>query len=418
MTHNHDEQELIFPIPFPVDAINDEMNNSLASDIGEQLLVSNISSNTSLNHGTGIKNKKKKATAASPATSKQKKCAKRNEDLKDRPKRALSAYNFFFSSERNKLLRERPVRSIGKPLRSHGKVGFVEMATVIGAKWRNLNPEDKLYYEVMAANDKWRHNTEVAEWTQNRLEKKSQATTAAAAAQAAAAVVRPAVPPFHPKYNGLYSPNTALSSFCDNTPVLEPMMMSSATSTTTTVMQHREGGNASEAASRDYLLRLQQASFSTLAAPRAIAGVVTNDDANDLSTNAQLLQTTTTVRRQSYNEARNTMALTTTMVGNMYNLSSCSNYLDDNTMFDPIPLADTPSSCHNATTPHHQNGVTTASSSSYVHRCLALNMDEDCVDLQNNQAALAHSPRCQQQQQQQQQSYHHTQHQAFPTYHQ
>ena len=47
-----------------------------------------------------------------------------------------------------------PVRASGKPRRSHGKVGFAEMARRISAKWKQISVEDKLYYEGLAAKDK------------------------------------------------------------------------------------------------------------------------------------------------------------------------------------------------------------------------------------------------------------------------
>jgi HMG-box domain len=82
--------------------------------------------------------KKRKSSASKHQHHQQK------DNLKDRPKRALSAYNIFFSSERKKLLANTPVRAIGKPLKSHGKIGFSEMAQRISSKWKSIDPQDKL----------------------------------------------------------------------------------------------------------------------------------------------------------------------------------------------------------------------------------------------------------------------------------
>ncbi|KAL7576211.1 hypothetical protein ACA910_013694 [Epithemia clementina (nom. ined.)] len=66
-----------------------------------------------------------------------------------KPKRPLSAYNFFFQSERQTLLRTLPIRPEGKPRHSHGKCGFANMAKIIAKKWNNreMHPQDCIRFQ-------------------------------------------------------------------------------------------------------------------------------------------------------------------------------------------------------------------------------------------------------------------------------
>lgn len=80
---------------------------------------------------------------------------------KDKPKRPLSAYNFFFKEEREKILKivtaEDPEtventpdsegyidpETLSRLRKEGGKVSFEEMGKVIGQRWKNITP-DKL----------------------------------------------------------------------------------------------------------------------------------------------------------------------------------------------------------------------------------------------------------------------------------
>ena len=81
---------------------------------------------------------------------------------------AKKAYNFFFKDEREKLLASLPVRPQGKPRKSHGKLGFQEMAKIIGARWRTLDPASIAYYNDLAVLDKSRYKKELKEY-QHRM---------------------------------------------------------------------------------------------------------------------------------------------------------------------------------------------------------------------------------------------------------
>ena len=93
--------------------------------------------------------------------------SKDNEELMkmgNSPVRPLSAYNFFFKHERRILLDSLPAPPTSKPRRSHGKIGFAEMARVIGARWKAITPERKAVFDRMAAEDKARYKREMKEF--------------------------------------------------------------------------------------------------------------------------------------------------------------------------------------------------------------------------------------------------------------
>jgi HMG-box domain len=91
---------------------------------------------------------------------------------REKPKRPLSAYNFFFQNERQAILQDIPTRTEGKPRRSHGKIGFADLARSIAAKWRNLSDQDRAVFDERAVVDKARYRKEMEEWKKSQLEAK------------------------------------------------------------------------------------------------------------------------------------------------------------------------------------------------------------------------------------------------------
>lgn len=85
-----------------------------------------------------------------------------------KPKRPLSAYNFFFKIQRARILQVAPTRKEGKPLRSHGKIGFKELATEISRRWKVITPEELAHYERLAKQDKERYVWETKALQQRR----------------------------------------------------------------------------------------------------------------------------------------------------------------------------------------------------------------------------------------------------------
>jgi HMG-box domain len=86
----------------------------------------------------------------------------------NKPKRPLTAYNIFFKFQRQQILSVMPVRATGKPRKSHGKMGFADMARVIAGKWKTIRPQEKVIFVEMAATDKKRYKQEMVEWKQNK----------------------------------------------------------------------------------------------------------------------------------------------------------------------------------------------------------------------------------------------------------
>ena len=79
-----------------------------------------------------------------------------------------------------RLLKNLPERPAGrKPRRSHGKLGFKEMATIIGLRWRALDPVTKIHYEELAKQDKLRNRRERAAFLrqQDALERNKEVYT-------------------------------------------------------------------------------------------------------------------------------------------------------------------------------------------------------------------------------------------------
>jgi HMG-box domain len=83
---------------------------------------------------------------------------------KPKPTKNLSAYNFYFKDQRRKMLEKLPIRPEGKPRRSHGKIGFSEMAKTIAAGWKSIDPESRSHYEYLAKQDKERYVRELEQW--------------------------------------------------------------------------------------------------------------------------------------------------------------------------------------------------------------------------------------------------------------
>jgi len=82
----------------------------------------------------------------------------------EKPKRSLSSYNLFFQRERNNLLKALPIPSGKKPRKSHGKIGFADMARTIAAKWKQITPENKKEFDELAKLDGLRYKKEMTVW--------------------------------------------------------------------------------------------------------------------------------------------------------------------------------------------------------------------------------------------------------------
>ena len=92
----------------------------------------------------------------------------------EKPKRPLSAYNLFFQSERRILLAELPPRAGRQPRKSHGKIGFKEMATIIGKRWRELDDVTRAPFLLLAKQEKNRHGITMENYRRRLREQENQ----------------------------------------------------------------------------------------------------------------------------------------------------------------------------------------------------------------------------------------------------
>jgi hypothetical protein len=123
-----------------------------------------------------LKRKDPKAVADEMAE-KKKRRKKKWKKPKDKPNRPLSAYNLFFRHERGLMLGDDAPSHEAEKLKkrvhckTHGKIGFAEMAKSIGGKWKTLDPDIKVFYELQANKEKQRYEMELAAWKQAQKRK-------------------------------------------------------------------------------------------------------------------------------------------------------------------------------------------------------------------------------------------------------
>ena len=108
-----------------------------------------------------------------------------------KPKRPLSAYNIFFQLERDRIVNGHEEKVFSRadvdkvrivPLelmpkrrepKIHGKIGFGDLAKIIGSKWKKLSDEEKLSFNERAKLEKIRYRRDVEKWIQKAIASKS-----------------------------------------------------------------------------------------------------------------------------------------------------------------------------------------------------------------------------------------------------
>ena len=102
---------------------------------------------------------------------------------KDKPKRALSAYNCFFKEERSKIvavvengvdLKENDPgltdEELSKLRKDNGKVSFEELGKVIGRRWGEIDEGGKHYFNKLAEEDAERYKVEMQKYNDKQEE--------------------------------------------------------------------------------------------------------------------------------------------------------------------------------------------------------------------------------------------------------
>mmetsp|Transcript_29490 Transcript_29490/g.81037 ORF Transcript_29490/g.81037 Transcript_29490/m.81037 type:complete len:295 (-) Transcript_29490:244-1128(-) len=85
----------------------------------------------------------------------------------EKPKRGLTAYNYFFQAERKRLLETLPAKK-KKPQNSHGKIGFADLARTISSRWKKLTPVERSPYASLAQMDSLRYKKEKKLWEERQ----------------------------------------------------------------------------------------------------------------------------------------------------------------------------------------------------------------------------------------------------------
>jgi hypothetical protein len=135
------------------------------------------------------------AATSEKTTKKGKVKGKPRKKANGRPKRPLSGYNLFFKMERERIINDRQDKKVTwediagfqferghvhtrrRHRKSHGKIGFRELARTIAEKWKNLNPECKVLFETRASLEKHRYLAAREDWKRGQSNTRDSSTT-------------------------------------------------------------------------------------------------------------------------------------------------------------------------------------------------------------------------------------------------
>lgn len=137
-----------------------------------------------LQKGASSKNlfHKSKQAACKREHKKDKQRKKKWKKPKGKPNRPLSAYNLFFHNQRVAMLGDdipSPTMEQRKKrvhCKTHGKIGFAEMAREIGHRWKILDTESRKEFDTLAKKERQSYDVELAKWKET-LRKKADNST-------------------------------------------------------------------------------------------------------------------------------------------------------------------------------------------------------------------------------------------------
>jgi hypothetical protein len=95
--------------------------------------------------------------------------SRQEQPLTRKPKRMLTAYNFFFHHHRQLILAGIPEEG-NTPGKAQGKVGFKALAQMISARWKAITVEEKAHFQACSDQDRIRHSEAMKIWKKQQEE--------------------------------------------------------------------------------------------------------------------------------------------------------------------------------------------------------------------------------------------------------
>jgi hypothetical protein len=169
----HEDDDLS-SIPLVRHASHEELQKAAGGPGTESLIKGQDSSGLQLAKSDELKKKPHAKEVALKMGEKKKRRKKKWKKPKDKPSRPLSAYNLFFQHERAIMLGKDAPTDADEEMKkrvhckTHGKIGFADMARSIGSKWKSMDAESKKMYETQASAEKKRYTEELAAWKEEQ----------------------------------------------------------------------------------------------------------------------------------------------------------------------------------------------------------------------------------------------------------
>jgi hypothetical protein len=172
----HEDDDLS-SMPLARRASHEELQKAAGGPGTESLIKGQDKSRLQLAKSDELTKKPHAKEVALKMGEKKKRRKKKWKKPKDKPSRPLSAYNLFFQHERAIMLGKDAPTDADEEMKkrvhckTHGKIGFADMARSIGSKWKSMDAEAKKMYETQASAEKMRYTEELAAWKEEQKSK-------------------------------------------------------------------------------------------------------------------------------------------------------------------------------------------------------------------------------------------------------